>query len=132
MPKYYGCPCEGCGRPLALTDDIVVCPDCGAPYHRECYEKLGRCIHTPAHGAGYDWKFPYKDEELSAPGVPRRYAAAAVPTCRQRISARILPPRLLPAQTRTDLTMMIFTASTSRTWKNPPAAMCRRPLARKS
>ena len=27
MPKYYGCPCEGCGRPLALTDDIVVCPD---------------------------------------------------------------------------------------------------------
>ena len=30
MPKYYGCPCEGCGRPLALTDDIVVCPDCGA------------------------------------------------------------------------------------------------------
>lgn len=48
MPKYYGCPCEGCGRPLALTDDIVVCPDCGAPYHRECYEKLGRCIHTPA------------------------------------------------------------------------------------
>ena len=38
MPKYYGCPCEGCGRPLALTDDIVVCPDCGAPYHRECYE----------------------------------------------------------------------------------------------
>ena len=64
MPKYYGCPCEGCGRPLALTDDIVVCPDCGAPYHRECYEKLGRCIHTPAHGAGYEWKFPYKDEEL--------------------------------------------------------------------
>ena len=64
MPKYYGCPCEGCGRPLALTDDIVVCPDCGAPYHRECYEKLGRCIHTPAHGAGYEWKFPYKDAEL--------------------------------------------------------------------
>lgn len=64
MPKYYGCPCEGCGRPLALTDDIVVCPDCGAPYHRECYEKLGRCIHTPAHGAGYEWRFPYKDEEL--------------------------------------------------------------------
>ena len=51
MPKYYGCPCEGCGRPLALTDDIVVCPDCGAPYHRSCYEKMGLCIHAPAHGA---------------------------------------------------------------------------------
>ena len=33
MPKYYGCPCEGCGEPLTLKDDIVVCPDCGAPYH---------------------------------------------------------------------------------------------------
>ena len=58
MPKYYGCPCEGCGKPLTLQDDIVVCPDCGAPYHRDCYEKLGRCIHSPAHAAGYEWKFP--------------------------------------------------------------------------
>ena len=40
MPKYYGCPCEGCAKPLTLKDDIVVCPDCGAPYHRDCYEKL--------------------------------------------------------------------------------------------
>ena len=47
MPKYYGCPCEGCSKPLTLQDDIVVCPDCGAPYHRDCYEKLGRCIHSP-------------------------------------------------------------------------------------
>ena len=54
MPKYYGCPCEGCGKPLTLQDDIVVCPDCGAPYHRVCYEKLGQCIHRPAHAAGYE------------------------------------------------------------------------------
>ena len=58
MPKYYGCPCEGCGEPLTLKDDIVVCPDCGAPYHRTCYEKLGRCIHSPAHATGYEWHFP--------------------------------------------------------------------------
>ena len=64
MPKYYGCPCEGCGKPLTLQDDIVVCPDCGAPYHRTCYEKLGRCIHSPAHAAGYEWHFPYQDAEL--------------------------------------------------------------------
>ena len=64
MPKYYGCPCEGCGKPLTLQDDIVVCPDCGAPYHRTCYEKMGLCIHAPAHGAGYEWKFPYQDAQL--------------------------------------------------------------------
>ena len=39
MPKYYGCPCEGCGQPLTLRDDIVVCPDCGAPYHRTCNDR---------------------------------------------------------------------------------------------
>lgn len=64
MPKYYGCPCEGCGKPLTLQDDIVVCPDCGAPYHRDCYKKLGRCIHAPAHAAGYEWKFPYQESDL--------------------------------------------------------------------
>lgn len=64
MPKYYGCPCEGCGRPLTLRDDIVVCPDCGAPYHRDCYEKLGACVHKAAHKAGYEWKFPYSESEL--------------------------------------------------------------------
>ena len=64
MPKYYGCPCEGCGNPLTLTDDIVVCPDCGAPYHRSCYKKLGQCIHSTAHSAGYEWQFPYKDDDL--------------------------------------------------------------------
>ena len=86
MPKYYGCPCEGCGRPLALTDDIVVCPDCGAPYHRECYEKLGRCIHTPAHGAGYEWTFPYKDDALrtcpAAVSAPAHRRALPLLRCR--------------------------------------------------
>ena len=43
---------------------FYVCPDCGAPYHRDCYEKLGRCIHSPAHAAGYEWKFPYQESEL--------------------------------------------------------------------
>ena len=47
-----------------MRDDIVVCPDCGAPYHRDCYEKLGRCIHSAAHAAGYEWKFPYQESEL--------------------------------------------------------------------
>ena len=50
MPKYYGCPCEGCGKPLTLQDDIVVCPDCGAPYHRVCYEKLGQSSSTLSGG----------------------------------------------------------------------------------
>ena len=102
MPKYYGCPCEGCGKPLTLQDDIVVCPDCGAPYHRTCYEKMGLCIHAPAHGAGYEWKFPYQDAQLrtcptcgSAPCAARMSAAAAALPCplrAQNSPTTVLPP----------------------------------------
>ncbi len=111
MPKYYGCPCEGCGRAAHPQDDIVVCPDCGAPYHRDCYEKLGRCIHTPAHGAGYEWKFPYKDAELrTCPSLRRAHpaqraepAAAAVPCCRQEDGRRSPPTAGLPQNERGQL-----------------------------
>ena len=90
MPKYYGCPCEGCGEPLTLKDDIVVCPDCGAPYHRTCYEKLGRCIHSPAHAAGYEWHFPYQDAELrTCPSCGER-TLRSEETC--RCCGAALPP----------------------------------------
>ena len=90
MPKYYGCPCEGCGKPLTLQDDIVVCPDCGAPYHRDCYEKLGRCIHAPAHKAGYEWTFPYQDAELrTCPSCGER-TLRSEPIC--RCCGAALPP----------------------------------------
>ena len=90
MPKYYGCPCEGCGKPLTLKDDIVVCPDCGAPYHRTCYEKLGRCIHSPAHAAGYEWHFPYQDAELrTCPSCGER-TLRSEETC--RCCGAALPP----------------------------------------
>ena len=90
MPKYYGCPCEGCGEPLTLKDDIVVCPDCGAPYHRTCYEKLGRCIHSPAHAAGYEWHFPYQDAELrTCPSCGERTLRTEE---RCRCCGAVLPP----------------------------------------
>ena len=90
MPKYYGCPCEGCGEPLTLKDDIVVCPDCGAPYHRTCYEKLGRCIHSPAHAAGDEWHFPYQDAELrTCPSCGER-TLRSEETC--RCCGAALPP----------------------------------------
>ena len=44
MYQFTGCPCSVCGKALTDTDDIVVCPDCGAPYHRACYEKQGGCV----------------------------------------------------------------------------------------
>lgn len=90
MPKYYGCPCESCGKPLTLHDDIVVCPDCGAPYHRDCYEKIGVCAHSAAHKAGYEWKFPYQDSELrTCPSCGERTLRAEA---RCRCCGAVLPP----------------------------------------
>ena len=38
----YNCPV--CKKQFEKGDDIVVCPECGAPHHRECYEQNGKCF----------------------------------------------------------------------------------------
>lgn len=40
------------------TEDIVVCPDCGAPHHRECYQRLGHCALIENHKLGKNWDPP--------------------------------------------------------------------------
>lgn len=50
----HACPC--CNKPFAPDDDIVVCPECGAPYHRACYQKVGHCLFEGLHGPEFAWK----------------------------------------------------------------------------
>ena len=40
---FYKYKCPVCNKQFKESDDIVVCPDCGAPHHRECWEKEGKC-----------------------------------------------------------------------------------------
>lgn len=42
--------CSLCHAYLFEDDDVVCCPECGAPHHRECYEKLGHCALEKDHG----------------------------------------------------------------------------------
>ena len=58
--------CEYCGELFAKNDDIVVCPDCGAPYHRNCWQEHGMCAHEAEHAAQY--RYAAKAEEAPAPG----------------------------------------------------------------
>lgn len=53
---YTGNKCKSCGREFVKNDDIVVCPDCGTPYHRECYKKEGKCINSELHEKKSAWK----------------------------------------------------------------------------
>lgn len=55
--------CPVCSKHFAIDDDIVVCPKCGAPYHRECYEIKGACIFTELHKKGELWHD--ENEELN-------------------------------------------------------------------
>lgn len=56
MSNYTGCKCPVCQQPFTEHDDIVVCPECGAPYHRACYQKQGGCVYESKHGTGFEWK----------------------------------------------------------------------------
>ena len=42
--------CQICKGYLFDDDDIVVCPVCGAPHHRDCWETVGHCGAEETHG----------------------------------------------------------------------------------
>ena len=50
--KEYKCPV--CGNPFEDNEDIVVCPDCGAPHHRECWEAENRCAYSDKHSEEFE------------------------------------------------------------------------------
>ncbi len=54
--KYTNSVCDGCGLPLRDDDDVVVCPECGTPQHRECYKKENRCVNEHRHSEDFEWK----------------------------------------------------------------------------
>ena len=49
MMDYKGCKCASCHKVLKEGDDIDICPECGAPYHRECYAAEGPRPRRAAH-----------------------------------------------------------------------------------
>lgn len=56
MANYTGCKCPVCQQLFTENDDVVVCPECGAPYHRDCYHKNAGCVFVDRHSAGFEWK----------------------------------------------------------------------------
>ncbi len=64
MNNYEGLTCPVCHAKLFEDDDIVVCPDCGAPHHRDCYISLGKCAFSEDHGTPRQWKMPVENENL--------------------------------------------------------------------
>ena len=83
MNNYVGCVCSVCNKPFAAGDDIVVCPECGTPYHRACYQAAGGCVHEAQHAEGYAWQPPQQHaQQAGGPqGQPAGGAPRVCPAC---------------------------------------------------
>ena len=57
--------CPVCSKEFSSDDDVVVCPKCGAPYHRSCYSEKGKCIFTDLHKNKRSWKEMQEEENKS-------------------------------------------------------------------
>ena len=54
--------CAVCSAYLFDEDDVVYCPVCGAPHHRECYLSIGKCGLEEFHGTEKEYKKPEEPE----------------------------------------------------------------------
>lgn len=61
MSNYIGVKCPVCNKKFTQPDDIVVCPVCGAPHHRECYAQKNTCAFASEHLSGKEWQAPASD-----------------------------------------------------------------------
>lgn len=62
--KWVGEVCDICGKTFTETDEVVICPECGAPYHKSCIAQTKQCVHPELHEAGKAWE---SSKKVSAP-----------------------------------------------------------------
>lgn len=92
MPNYTGSKCIVCQNLFKESDDIVVCPDCGTPYHRSCYAAHGACVNLSLHETGMSWEEVHggHSEQLTCPNCSHNNPGGAVycNVCGTRLSAQ--------------------------------------------
>ena len=79
--NFLGKSCPVCSKTIEQDDDVVVCPKCGAPYHRECYTEKGKCIFTDLHKNKQSWKEVYDKSEKNADDAAPEEEAVSCPVC---------------------------------------------------
>ena len=65
--RYENQPCPVCQENFVASDDIVVCPVCGTPHHRDCYKKNGECGNFEKHNDGFRWAPENTEEPTNEP-----------------------------------------------------------------
>ncbi len=59
--RYENEKCSVCDKVFTENDEVVVCPECGAPHHRSCYSENGHCANEHLHAEGFVWKKTEKE-----------------------------------------------------------------------
>ncbi len=83
MPnRYEGQKCPICQSYLFEEDDIVVCPICGAPQHRDCYQSLGHCGLAQHHDTPQQYDLAKARQAAQESNAPATESVAQVATIR--------------------------------------------------
>lgn len=53
MINFTNCECAACKVKFGEKDDIVSCPVCGSPHHRDCWTQTGECANSALHDEGF-------------------------------------------------------------------------------
>jgi Protein of unknown function (DUF2628). len=56
MLNYLSTKCMYCQNDFDEKSEVVVCPDCGAPYHKSCYNEHSQCAFEKDHGTDNQWE----------------------------------------------------------------------------
>lgn len=87
--------CPVCNAYLFAEDDVVFCPICGAPHHRDCYKAIGHCALEHTHGTDEQYDRAKKAE--NEPPKPEfesaqseQAAAAICPNCKNKLTDDML------------------------------------------
>ncbi len=65
MSEKLSSSCPICGGYLFSDDDIVYCPQCGAPHHRDCWKTVGHCGLESDHGTDRQYTVPKSQQTES-------------------------------------------------------------------
>ena len=99
MSNYTGCKCPVCHQAFTDHDDIVVCPDCGTPYHRACWPADNHCVNEAKHGTGFAWQpeeAPKAAEGVTCPNCGCVNPPSARFCCQCGVPMSEQPPKVRP------------------------------------
>lgn len=68
MSRFENKLCPVCRSRFGKDDEIVVCPECGTPHHKACWNSLNHCGVEEFHGMNYVWngRLPDEDEPVKS------------------------------------------------------------------